>query len=119
MEIKLCWNNYDRNNMEEQLFNEIRNQFCLKDSKISAGKTMSSPAITYDGKVFTFFSRKKKMVFKLGKEFDPDQFRVEIAVFNPFKNRAPLNGWFEIPYTEKEQWIPITEKALTYLKSEL
>ena len=105
--------------MEEQLFNEIRNQFCLKDSKISAGKMMNSEAITYDGKVFAFFSRKKKMVFKLGKEFDPNQFGREICVFNPFKNRPPLNGWFEIPYTEKEHWIPFTEKALTYLKSEL
>ena len=105
--------------MEEQLFNEIRNQFCLKDSKISVGKMMSSEAITYDGKVFAFFSRKKKMVFKLGKDFDPDQFGREICVFNPFKNRAPLNGWFEISYTEKERWIPFTGKALTCLKSEL
>lgn len=105
--------------MEEQLFNEIRDQFCLKDSKVSTGKMMSSEAITFDGKVFAFFSRKKKMVFKLGKDFDPDQFGIEIAVFNPFKNRAPLNGWFEIPYTEKEQWIPFTQKALTSIKSEL
>lgn len=80
---------------------------------------MSSEAITFDGKVFAFISRKKKMVFRLGKEFDPDQIGVEIAVFNPFKNRAPLNGWFEIPYTEKEQWLPFTEKALTFLKAEL
>ena len=80
---------------------------------------MSSEAITYNTKVFAFFSKKKKMVFKLGKEFDPDLFGIDIAVFNPFKNRAPLNGWFEIPFTAKEQWIPFTQKALTFLKSEL
>jgi ribosomal protein L24E len=105
--------------MEEQLFNKIRDTFCLKEAKISAGKMMSSEAITFDGKVFAFFSRKKKMVFKLGKEFDPDAHGVEICVFNPFTNRSPLNGWFEIPYSEKDQWIPFTEKALTYLKSTL
>ncbi|WP_165586790.1 hypothetical protein [Neotamlana sedimentorum] len=89
------------------------------DSSVKAGKMMSSEAITYMGKVFAFFSRKKKMVFKLGKDFDPDSFGIEIAVFNPFKNRTPLNGWFEVPFTEKEQWEPLTKKALTLLKSEL
>lgn len=105
--------------MEEQLFNEIRDRFCLKDTKIESGKMMISEAITYNGKVFAFFSQKKRMVFKLGKDFDPDSFGIEIRVFNPFKNRAPLNGWFEVPFTEKEQWEPLGKKALAQLKSEL
>lgn len=118
MEIELCWNKQKLNKMEEQLFDIIRDQMCLQDAKIFTGKMMSSEAITFEGKVFAFFSRKKKMVFKLGKEFDPDQEGIEICVFNPFKNRPPLNGWFEIPYSEKEYWKPFTEKALSYLKSE-
>ena len=105
--------------MEQELFNEIREQFCSNDTHIKSGKMMSSEAITYQGKVFAFFSRKKKMVFKLGKEFDPDKEGFEICVFNPFKNRAPLNGWFEVPFTEKAKWKSFTEKALTQLKSEL
>lgn len=105
--------------MEEQYFNEIRGQFCLKEDEIKSGKMMSSEAITYQGKVFAFFSRKKKMVFKLGKDFDPDNYRIEICVFNPFKNRAPLNGWFEVSYTEKEHWQPLAKQALTLLKNEL
>jgi len=105
--------------MEEHLFNEISEQFCLKYPKIKAGKMMSSDAITFNGKVFAFFSRKKKMVFKLGKEFDPDQEGFEICVFNPYKNRKPLNGWFEVPFTEKDKWKSFTEKALNQLKSEL
>ena len=103
--------------MEESLFNEIRDRFCLKNEDINSGKMMSSEAITYKGKVFAFFSKKQKMVFKLAKEFDPDNFGIEITVFNPFKNRAPLNGWFEVPFTEKEQWEPLTEKALLILKN--
>lgn len=101
--------------MEEQYFNTIREEFCQQDSKIQTGKMMSSEAITYKGKVFAFFSRKKKMVFKLGKDFDPDKVGIEICVFNPFKKRAPLNGWFEVPFTEKEQWEPLTQKALSLI----
>lgn len=105
--------------MEESFFNEIREQLCSADPNIMSGKMMSSEAIVYQGKVFAFFSRKKKMVFKLGKDFDPGSFGIEICVFNPFKNRAPLNGWFEVPFTEKEQWQPLAKKALTLLKNEL
>lgn len=104
--------------MEKELFNKIRTQLCLSDSRIREGKMMSSEAITFDGKVFAFFSRKNKMVFKLGKDFDPDQAGNDIAVFNPFTNRAPLNGWFEIPYTEKELWTPMAENALQKIKTE-
>ena len=105
--------------MEEQLFNEIRDRFCLQDPDIKAGKMMHSEAITYRDKVFAFFSGKKKMVFKLGKGFDPDSLGIEIEVFNPFKNRGPLNGWFEVPFDEKEQWEFLAKKALTLLKNEL
>ncbi|MTI38827.1 hypothetical protein [Fulvivirga lutimaris] len=105
--------------MEKELFNNIREQFCLSDSRIKEGKMMSSEAITYDGKVFAFFSRKQKMVFKLGKDFDPDKAGKDIAVFNPFTNRPPLNGWFEIPFTEKELWTTMTENALQKLKAEI
>ena len=59
------------------------------------------------------------MVFKLGKGFDPDSFGVEIKVFNPFTSRLPLNGWFEVSFDSKEQWAPLTRKALEHLKSEL
>lgn len=105
--------------MEEQLFNEIRNHFCQRDSQINIGKMMSSEAITYRGKVFAFFSRKKKMVFKLGKDFDPDEYGLDITVFNPFTKRQPLYSWFEVPFSEKEQWEPLAQKALNQLKSEL
>ena len=105
--------------MEFDTFLEIRNVCCLQDPKITEGKMMSSPAIHFRGKVFAFFSRKKKMVFKLGKDFDPEVMDIEIRVFNPFKNRAPLNGWFEVSYIFKEHWPTLSEKALIHLKNEL
>lgn len=102
--------------MEEAYFNEIRAAFCSKETGINAGKMMSSEAITYNDKVFAFFSRNKQMVFKLGKEFDPDDNDFEIRAFNPFKKRGPLNGWFEVPYTAKKHWEPLARKALNILK---
>lgn len=116
--LKLSIDIFKKTIMEEQYFNEIREQFCLKFPEIRVGKMMSSEALTYQEKVFAFFSRKKKMVFKLGKDFDPDSLSIEIRVFNPF-NRSSLNGWFEVSFTEKEQWESLTKKALIVIKNEL
>lgn len=102
--------------MEEEVYEAIREQFCLRHTYIASGKMMSSEAITYKDKVFTFYSRKKRMVFKLGTVFDRGQVDMEIAVFSPFKNRAPLRGWFEVPFDEKVLWIVMTEKALDHIK---
>lgn len=105
--------------MEEEFFNKIRSHFCSTDSNIAMGKMMSSEAIVYKDKVFAFFSRKKKMVFKLGKDFNTENVKFEITVFNPFKKRPPLSGWYEVAYSDKEQWEQLTNKALTTLKKEL
>ena len=105
--------------MEEDLFNDIRKHFCEHEAGVNEGKMMSSEAITFRGKVFAFFSRQKMMVFKLGKDFNPDNAGIEIRVFNPFTNRPPLNGWFEVPYTENKEWKPLAKRALNLLKSEL
>lgn len=105
--------------MEEALFNEIRFQICQNNNKVIAGKMMSSEAIVYKDKVFAFFSRKKKMVFKLGKEFDIASLDIEIKVFNPFKKRGPLNGWYEVPFAAKEHWEPLTQQAFNLIKTEI
>ena len=88
--------------MEESYFNEIRTAYSMQHHEVKSGKMMSSEAITYKEKVFAFFSRKKTMVFKLGKDFNPNEIADEIQVFNPFKKRGPLNGWYEEPYAKKE-----------------
>ncbi|MBD77365.1 MAG: hypothetical protein CL840_00325 [Crocinitomicaceae bacterium] len=105
--------------MEEQYFNEIRKRFCSNATEIEEGKMMSFEAIKYKRKVFAFFTGNKKMVFKLGKEFNPDTQDFDINVFNPYVKRAPFNGWFEVPYSAKEYWPTLTEKSLSLLKSEM
>ena len=105
--------------MEEQYFDKIRAHFCSGYHSVQPGKMMSSEAITFKGKVFAFFSRQQHMVFKLGKDFDASAADIEIRTFSPFKNRAPMRGWFEVPYIAKEHWEPLALQALNTLKNEL
>lgn len=80
---------------------------------------MSSEAIHYHNKVFAFFSRKKKMVFKLGKEFPSDSITVKLSEFNPFKNKKPLSGWYELGFEHHHSWAKLTELALNEAKKKL
>ncbi|MFV1884163.1 MAG: hypothetical protein ACMZ7B_06740 [Balneola sp.] len=72
---------------EQQLFEEIRIELIENYPFVEAGNMMGSPAITQNRKVFAFLSKKFLMVFKLGKEFDPETQDFEIHPFNPFKKR--------------------------------
>lgn len=79
---------------------------------------MSSPAIHYKGKVFAFFSRKKRMVFKLGKAYPMGSLPYPLEEFNPFKTKGPLTGWYELAYTDKKAWEEMTHLALGIIKNE-
>tara|TARA_R110000868_G_scaffold410693_5_gene699855 strand:- start:34560 stop:34874 length:315 start_codon:yes stop_codon:yes gene_type:complete len=97
---------------EEQLFEEIREELVSTKTNIEVGNMMRSPAITINGNVFAFLSKKYRMVFKLGKEFDPETQDFEIYPFNPFKKKGPLPGWFEVPFSEQHLWKDLTLEAL-------
>ncbi len=96
---------------------EIRELFCQKYPEVTEGKMMSSPAIHYNKKVFAFFSRKHKMVFKLGKDYPLDKLGVEVSKFNPFKKKKPLAGWYEVDFAHHQKWETLTIKALEQIKS--
>ena len=102
--------------MESDTFQEIRNQFCLKYEKVTEGKMMSSPAIHFNGKVFAFFSRKKRMVFKLGKDYPLNEIEKPLEEFNPFKNKGPLTGWYQLSFNTKSDWEEMTQLALNTIK---
>ncbi len=96
--------------MEEEVFLAIRDEFIANHSDVRKGNMMRSPAISVDDKVFAFFSRSKKMVFKLGDDYQPES--GGIRPFNPFKNKGPLRGWFEVDYEEHTKWRALSEQAL-------
>lgn len=103
--------------MEFEKFKEIREQFCLKHPEVTEGKMMSSPAIHYKNKVFAFFSKKDKMVFKLGKDYSLGKHSFELSEFNPFKTKKPLAGWYEVDFEYDEKWNELTELALQIMKT--
>ncbi|MEM9078505.1 MAG: hypothetical protein AAGC43_15795 [Bacteroidota bacterium] len=79
--------------------------------RVTEGKMMSSPAIHFNKKVFAFFSKKNKMVFKLGTTLTSIS-GAELVEFNPFKNKGPLTGWYEADYVDHAIWEELTEMAL-------
>ncbi len=104
--------------MELKKFEKIRNSLCATNSNVTEGKMMSSPAIRCNNKVFAFFSRKKKMVFKLGREFPRNEHNFELQEFSPFKTKKALSGWFEVDYEDHQNWKPLAQKALQLIKKD-
>ncbi|WP_020529390.1 hypothetical protein [Flexithrix dorotheae] len=95
------------------LFEKITTDYSTKYPDVQPGKMMSSQAIKVKDKVFAFFSKNGDMVFRLGKDFDPDTSESKgIHVFNPFKNKGSLSGWFVVPEQEKRLWESYTHQAL-------
>ena len=105
--------------MEFQRFTDIRKEMCATHNGVNMGKMMRSEAITYRGKVFAFFSMKRRMVFRLGKELPPEIQKLELSTFNPFKKRGPLNGWYESPYEQNAYWQSLSIAALNRTKEEI
>lgn len=104
--------------LEDTYFMEIRERLFELNEQVSPGRMMRSEAIAYQGKVFAFLSPKKKMVFKLGRDFQPDSPAMDMRVFNPFKHKPPMAGWFEVPISEKKHWLPLAKQALHLIQSQ-
>ncbi len=102
---------------EEQEFYRLVEKFSAEHQEIEQGKMMGSPAIVYRGKVFAFLSRQNNMVFKLGKSCDPSSYSFEMKEFNPFKNKGPLSGWYEVSFSASQHWEALTREALSIIKS--
>ncbi len=83
---------------------------------VAPGKMMSSDAIRYNKKVFTFFY-KDMMTFKLGADFDPTELYIEEWYpLSPFKTKPPLKGWFMVPEKYMDKWPQLAEMALLKMR---
>ena len=100
---------------EEQRFRSIAALLAREDSAITLGKMMSEPALQYQGKVFAFYYG-KKMVFRLGRDFQPELFDIQhYSVLAPFKTRPPMVDWFEISFADERRWEELSRYALGLL----
>lgn len=105
----------------EKKYQEIADRLCAADPALSQGKMMSSPGLIYKGKNVAFFHHLHgEMVFKLGKDFDPEAFGLNAwSWLSPFKSKPPMKAWFQIPETESMHWEALAKEALLKMKKEL
>jgi len=103
----------------ESSFIKITSKLAVENENVEPGKMMSSPGITYKGKVFTFFYN-DKMVFRLGRDFDIEKTGVsEFELLNPFKNKPPMKDWFVVSERYISKWELLATAALKVMKKKL
>ena len=101
---------------EEQCFRSIAALLARENSAITLGKMMSSLALHYQGKVFAFYYR-KKIVFRLGRDFQPETFNIQhYRLLAPFKTKPPMVDWFEIASADQHRWEELSRYALQLLR---
>lgn len=59
------------------------------------------------------------MIFRLGTDFDPKEYKENWRPLEAFKNKAPMKNWFQIPYSDKLRWGKLAKEALKVLTEEL
>ncbi len=104
---------------ERKLFEKIAAKLTEERRDVAPGKMMSSPGIRYKNKVFAFYHQ-KEMVFRLGKAFEPEKFKIQkFSLLNPFKNKPPMAGWFQLPFDERRKWEKLARHAQKVMAEEL
>lgn len=104
---------------EEEYFHMIAEKISKQNKLVKTGKMMSAPGISYQKKFFTFYY-KKEIVLKLGKDFVPEDHGIKNWKYlNPFKKKAPMKNWYQLPYSEKKNWKKLAKKAMMYLSEEI
>lgn len=103
---------------EEKFFNQIVDKLSKQEQFVKSGRMMSSPGLNYKKKFFAFYY-KKEIVLKLGKDFDPKIVGIKkYRHLNPFKTKAPMKNWYQIPFSEKKNWQKLSKLGLEFIKSE-
>ena len=104
---------------EEKLFNKISIKLSKEYRSVKIGKMMSAPGISYRKKFFAFYY-KKEITLRLGRDFVPKDHGInKWKYLNPFKKKAPMKNWFQIPYSEKTNWEKLAKKAMNSLSEEI
>lgn len=100
-------------------FDDIIKIMVMENEYVEPGKMMSCEGIKYKNKVFAFYY-KEKMVFRLGKGYDISKHGIEeFEYLNPFKNKPPMKGWYEIEVKYSDKWLELAESSMEVIKKEV
>ena len=106
-------------NAEEEYFHKITEKLSKEYRLVKTGKMMSAPGISYKKKFFAFYY-KKEIILKLGKDFVPKDYGIKKWKYlNPFKKKAPMKNWYQLPYSEKKNWKKLSIQAMNFLADEM
>ena len=101
-------------------FEGIAGRMIAAHEGVEEGRMMSCAAVAYRGKVFAFLGTKGKMVFRLGKGYDPDTSGlIDWSYLSPFKHKPPMRGWIIVQVAQNVRWSDLAEEALALMRSEL
>ncbi len=90
-----------------------------KEHPVTEGTMMGSRGIQYKKKNFVFIWGNDKMVFRLGRDFEPQSEGIhDYELLNPFKNKPPLKDWFVLRKNE-DKWYELAIVAYQFTKAEL
>src|SRR5687767_7552382 len=104
---------------ERARFHEIADRLTGEQPDVSQGRMMSSPGLALRGKYFAFVYD-TSMVFRLGKEVEPDSLGLAtVRLLNPYKTKPPVPGWFVVDDAEQDRWEELARRALERMETEL
>jgi hypothetical protein len=103
-----------------EAFEGIAGRMIAAHDGVEEGRMMSCAAIAYRGKVFAFLGSKGKMVFRLGKGYEPDAAGLAgWSYLSPFKHKPPMRGWIIVPVALNARWSDLAEEALALMRAEV
>ena len=100
---------------EEEYFHTIVEQLAKEYNYVKIGKMMPTPGISYKKKFFAFYYN-KEITLRLDKNFVPKEHGIKKWKYlNPFKKKAPMKNWYQLPYYEKKNWKKLSIQAMNVL----
>jgi len=104
---------------KEKYFHKITEKLSKEYRLVKTGKMMSAPGISYKKKFFAFYY-KNEIILKLGKDFVSKDYEIKKWKYlNPFKKKAPMKNWYQLPYSEKKNWEKLSILAMNFLADEM
>lgn len=94
----------------------LSDRMATEINRVERGKMMSAEALTFGGKVFTFFSTKgggTGLGCRLGRDYPFDQLGLrEIRHLAPFKTKPPMRDWILVDFADADRWADMAKISL-------
>ena len=88
----------------------------LPQGKLS--QMFGCPCVKVPSGKAAFCIYKDDLVIKLDKETEKEMLALDgIGPFAPKDTRPPMNGWIQIPFSQKQRWKELAQKSFDFVNS--